>query len=391
MNILVVPSWYPRSKEDNKGVYFREQALALKAHGHDVRVMFNDLYGWRELGSLFHRRSDIAGSKDLPLVWTRHPAIFSRQPVLLDRWASRIGLRGFEAILRSGWAPDAMVAHSIFSAGSAACEIYLKHNIPYVLVEHSSKFSRFVLGDAHRRIAERVERNAAVRLAVSDDLRGKVASFIGSDAAWGLLPNSVDPAFEYATAKDFSALDSVRYVFVGNLVSGKQVDILLRAFAKAFGSSKNVDLRIVGDGVELDSLKRLTKDLQISRVVHFVGRLSREGVLEELTNATFLVQPSKYETFGVAIAEALAVGVPVIAFRSGGPSEIVRDGDGILVAEQTLEALACALKESLERRSSFNRDSIKKRCLARFSSRSLASELAAHCSRAISAVERQAH
>ena len=61
--------------------------------------------------------------------------------------------------------------------------------------------------------------------------------------------------------------------------------------------------------------------------VRFLGRLSREAVIAAMHQASFLVFPAEcYENFPLAIAEAFACGVPVIATRLGAMAEIVADG-----------------------------------------------------------------
>lgn len=87
---------------------------------------------------------------------------------------------------------------------------------------------------------------------------------------------------------------------------------------------------------------------------------------EELARAQALVHPSRYETFGVAIVEALAMGRPVVATRCGGPEGIVTARDGLLVPVDDIEALARAMRELREHIDRYDAAAIRLACLERF-------------------------
>lgn len=75
---------------------------------------------------------------------------------------------------------------------------------------------------------------------------------------------------------------------------------------------------------------------------------------------------SKMETFGVALAEALSCGVPVIAGNIGGPNDFVDDSNGILVPPDNPMALHDAMKLMLEKAESYDREKIRARIVERY-------------------------
>jgi glycosyltransferase involved in cell wall biosynthesis len=83
--------------------------------------------------------------------------------------------------------------------------------------------------------------------------------------------------------------------------------------------------------------------------IRWHGRLDREGVGEVIAGGDVLVLPSIYhEVFGLVLLEAHSIGRPVVASRSGGPADIVRDGEnGILLEPGNIEAWAQALRTLL--------------------------------------------
>jgi glycosyltransferase involved in cell wall biosynthesis len=110
---------------------------------------------------------------------------------------------------------------------------------------------------------------------------------------------------------------------VSRLVPEKGVHTLLDAF-KCLPDT--IPLRIVGNGPLRSELNERRNRENLTNV-HFEGWLPRKRVLDMVAGARFLISPSEwFEPFGINIIEAFACGVPVIASRLGGPSEIVEDG-----------------------------------------------------------------
>lgn len=129
-------------------------------------------------------------------------------------------------------------------------------------------------------------------------------------------------------------------VFVGRLTRHKGVDLLLDAWEPAMGQ-----LTVIGAGEERAALERQAITLGVDVV--FVGSLPRDAVLTHVLNARALVQPSRaYETFGLAAAEAMSLGVPAVVPRGGALAELVRDGeDGRVFTSGDAVSLRRALRE----------------------------------------------
>lgn len=111
-------------------------------------------------------------------------------------------------------------------------------------------------------------------------------------------------------------------LYVGRLAPEKGVHTLLRAW-ELLGN--NLPLRIVGDGPNRQALEAVKKQACLSNV-HFDGWLAPQNLRSVMKKAAFLVLPSEfYETFGLAIIEAFACGVPVIVAKLGALAEIVEE------------------------------------------------------------------
>lgn len=122
---------------------------------------------------------------------------------------------------------------------------------------------------------------------------------------------------------------------VGRLTDVKRFDVLIRAFARLAGELPGWRVVIYGDGPERARLEQLVADLDVSARVELPG--TTDDLAPVYDTASVLVHPARYEGFGLAVAEAIAHGVPVIASRHcPGVNGLVEEGaTGRLVDDDT--------------------------------------------------------
>jgi glycosyltransferase involved in cell wall biosynthesis len=148
---------------------------------------------------------------------------------------------------------------------------------------------------------------------------------------------------------------------VGALVPYKRFELAIEA-ARALARP----LVLVGKGPEENCLRR-----EASGTVDFVANVSREGLRELYRTCAFFVQPGE-EDFGIAAAEAIACGAPVVALARGGVRDIVEDGkQGVLYPEESAAGLADALRRAEGIRFDYTE---MRRCAERFSAERFARE-----------------
>jgi len=90
---------------------------------------------------------------------------------------------------------------------------------------------------------------------------------------------------------------------------------------------KNIKVDFIGEGESLFFLKDLVLEYQLQNYVNFKGSCHREFIYEHLNEYCLLIQPSMYEGFGLAIAEAMVAKLPVLVSDIDGPLEIVGNGE----------------------------------------------------------------
>src|SRR5690606_33399007 len=121
----------------------------------------------------------------------------------------------------------------------------------------------------------------------------------------------------------------------------KGVDTLLQALALAPGEPR---LTIVGRGDQAGTLKRMAGELGLAERVVWRDWLDETELARELSRCKAAVLPSRHESFGNAMAEAMAVGVPLVSTRAGSIPEIVEhEVSGLLVPPDDAAALSAAI------------------------------------------------
>lgn len=147
-----------------------------------------------------------------------------------------------------------------------------------------------------------------------------------------------------ARARLFPRHDRRLLLNVGRLAEEKNHAGLLRAFAQLAPRYPDVDLWVAGDGPQREALLQMRRTLGLDDRVTFLG--ARQDVPDLMRAADVFVLSSRYEGFGLAVAEAMASGTPVVATDAGGVAEVL-GGAGILVSVGDDAALACGLAEAL--------------------------------------------
>lgn len=380
MHILIVPSWYPASPGDPGGSFFREQAIALARAGLRVGVAFPNFRSLKHLvrsltvpaGVQIENDEGVQTYRLQALNWTpRIPAGIHRQ------WVTR-GMALFEAYMAREGRPDVVHTHSMLFGGALAVEIKRRYGIPVVVTEHSSGYARGSLSSFELRQAASVARAADRTLAVSAEFAHLLThAFRDTQAPWEPLPNIVDRAFLDAPLSARSHRHRFSFINVGLLNEGKRQALLIRAFAAAFPTDPTVTLKIAGDGPERQTLAALIESLGLAERVQLLGQVPRHELPTHLAATDAFVLSSAYETFGVAIVEALAMGLPVVSTACGGPDSIVTPDDGLLVEVDNIDQLSRAMQTVRQQIDRFDPAAIRARCAARYGEQAIVERLTA--------------
>ncbi|MNC09876.1 putative teichuronic acid biosynthesis glycosyltransferase TuaC [compost metagenome] len=378
MHILIIPSWYPSKAGDVNGSFFREQALALQNHGCKVGIIYPQLRSLKNWKSIFVGRRGHINEVDEGMPTYRYHGInwFPRLPNATAWLWVKQGINIYDHYVDQYGKPDIIHVHSALYGGCLAVEIFEKHKIPFVVTEHSTAYARGMINASQKQISKKVSAKAKHRIAVSLEFAKLLNEFHQqNNFKWQYLPNIVNKKFTNHKEKIKKDSNKFTFISIALLSEKKAIDNLITAFSKIASKSADITLKIGGDGPERAKLEQLAQDLAVSDRVFFLGSLTRDKVLEEVSNADAFVLASRYETFGVVIIEALALGKPVVATRCGGPESIVGDGDGLLVPVDDIESLSSAMWKLYRNPSDYNSEQIKRSCIERFSEETIAKSL----------------
>lgn len=139
-------------------------------------------------------------------------------------------------------------------------------------------------------------------------------------------------------------------LFLGRIVEAKGVIDLLHAWPKVLESVPSAQLVLAGAG-DIGTVSAVAERLGVSGLVEFTGWVDGDRKLQLLRRASVFVLPSHAEAMPMAVLEAMAFGLPVVATRVGGIPHAARDGtDGLLVEVGDVAALAAALTAVLANR-----------------------------------------
>ncbi len=403
LDVLVVARWYPSVADPVRGRFVADQVAALVRTGRvRPRVVVAEPVtpGGRDdaerdartaaLRDYFAR--GVAGHPALFAAagWAGAPGVPVARLGVVEANRRRDGRPGTvasrQAALRalasrlSAMRPDLVHAHGLFPDGIAAAELAARLGVPFVLTEHSSTFASELDDPGVRAMAADAVAGAAAILAVGAALAAEIRSLLPVVA--GLVeiePNAVDA--EAFHAAPIAGRDPESLLWVGSRLPAKGIETLLRAFALVRTARPGATLRLIGAAPKLadDAAWRdLARQLGIADAVAFEPSADRAGVAAAMARASVFVHPSRRETFGVVVAEALASGLPVVATRTGAARLLEPDVEavGALADVDDAAGLADAVLRVLRQRGSYDPERLRARVVGRFDAETVAGSIA---------------
>ena len=343
MHVLVLPSGYPSPRLPLAYVFFAEQAQAFARRGVEIGVVYPELCTLRRLslrallGSRFQVETSVSSVGIHQFAWRGWNPGHARLRHRLFILGARRLLRRY---IRERGRPDLIHCQGAIWGGVAGETLSREFDLPFVVTLHSSEILRAQLPPWKKTLVAKTLAHASRVFAVGQALATE-ASRIAPSAEVEVCPNFINTEFFTAPERAIPS-GPLSLLAVGRLISLKGHDVLLRALAR---SQSDANLRIAGAGAQGPALRDLAEKLGLAERVRFLGQLDREQLRQEYERAHALVHPSRLETFGVVLVEALATGLPVVATACGGPQEILTPELGYLVPPDDVVSLSRALDE----------------------------------------------
>ena len=262
------------------------------------------------------------------------------------------------AVWRRGFAlarelqPHVVHAHTLFFHTSlVAATVARLTRAPLLLTVHVGSLAalpqpyRGASGLYERSVGRLLLAAAARVICVSEDVRTHVRSLGIAPQKLAVVPNGVD--LERFAPAPRSGDGAPVVVSVGRLIMNKGLLDLIEAAALLRDADVAFELRLIGEGPQRAALEVAVQRHRLEERVRFLGR--RDDVPELLGQSDVFVRPSLSEGMSLAVLEAMAAGLPVVASDVSGTRELIADGEsGAIVPPGNPRRLASALRPLLE-------------------------------------------
>jgi glycosyltransferase involved in cell wall biosynthesis len=274
---------------------------------------------------------DFVEAGGVTLVRSRKPRSWNFAPgILLPLWQN---VKKF----------DAVHIHSVHSFTSTITMIIARaRRVPYIVEPHGALDSYHMQDSRRKKIVYNRLVDAwgfaGLGGVLTSSSRERVDSQRALRAPHFDMPLGVDEAL---FGIDRAAVDRVQMLFLGRVVRKKRLDVALKALSRIPARSRPtfVIAGPIGDDLDYDPVA-LVGELGLSNDVRFVGTVNAESRATLLAESALFVLPSEDESFGVAVAEAMAAGCCVIATPQVGIAQDAANAGALVLATVDPNGLA---------------------------------------------------
>lgn len=360
LKVLIIPSWYPTKKNFVTGSFFQEQA-ALIADNADVKV----LYGKQRDICLFefYKKRIKYKIKVQTYNCERIYADAIEPPECIAFYCDRVvGLSEkknyyfmlfqYEIMLKEliaqGWKPDVIHAHSTDEGGIVAYKLAEMYSLPTVITEHQVFLLHQKTEFKRKKIMEALEGVTQVAAVSNHQMRCILmhnivcnpiitGNFIDENL-FGLISKSKsDKIFKIISVTYPSYIKDVETFFksIEEVIRRGHCDVQVTVIGNnSFDDLNNANIEIY---------RSLASRHNIDAYCVFVPFVKRSELSAFYHESDVFVSTSIAETFGVAVREAMATGLPVISTANGGIDDTIDDSNGIKVNIRDVSAIAEAI------------------------------------------------
>lgn len=373
MKVLLLPSWYPDSEKPLNGIFFKEQAEALIKEGVEVIVLSINIKDIRKINFKEKlNKLEVSNENNVKVYRYTTYNYFPKMQELYLKYYSLLVSKVVKRIIKEEGDIDLIHIHSALDMGIAYFKSGL--NLPYVITEHSTKYSRKLINNTQKKYLKGVFKNANEVLVVGNGLKDQVAYYTDRDKI-KVIPNLVKMPSISVEENNKNKDKKFRFFSLGFLNHKKGMDLLIEAFNLGRKELEDVELFIGGNGEEITKLKSLIEKYKLNNNIFLLGELNREEVAKNMQECDCFILASRFETFGIVYIEAMNYGKPVIASITGGPDTFINENLGLLVENENIVEIKDAMIKMINSYDKYDKDYIKEFCESNFSEKVVAKKL----------------
>lgn len=352
MRVLLIPELYPTDDNPIAGIFINDQIKAIKRFSDVVIYNTNPFYKgqYKQLQGVeyydFH-------------LFSKKPVKFLK-PFLYRFWENK----ALELALKI---PNIDLVHLHGSSlrGVMAAKFAQNRKIPLVVTEHTGPWSSISSRYSIFERAKKVLKSADVVMPVSNHLKNEMIDSGVEMKKVEVLGNPVDG--DLYKIRSQTLIHPRQILFVGRLDEFKGALRSLKAFHSIYKEHPDWSLRIVGSGSEGEAIKLFISHNKLDHCVQFIeGVFDRDELANYYQAASFLVFPSRFESFGLVAAEAMATGLPVLCTNQTGPLDYAQPENSIPVDPDSIEDTASGMKEMINKLDGFDSSGIRKSIIENF-------------------------
>ncbi len=345
MHILEIPSFFT----PYGGEFCLEQAKALKALGHEVRILscvqLGVTIGLKDYLLLpYHRYEHQRDDVTIYQSFQRGLPKMVHHNVM--RWVSIVESMFCDYIKKYG-KPEILHAHCAKWAGYVAMQLSKAYGLPYVITEHLSlmsleeEFGKAPSDAWQIPFLKQAYEQAAMVLPVAEELVEEIACYFGKEYRWQYLSNVIDTDFFHYHKRPSRNGRPFRFCCIADYSYRKGYDVLIPAYKQLHDSGANVELIIAGRGTDTVKFRNLLSEGMTS-----YGLIDKAAVRELFYESDALVLASRSEVQPLVLLEAMATGIPVIA-TSCIPQSLRIEGGSTIVPIDDIKGLSLAMGQMI--------------------------------------------
>ena len=362
INVLVIPDLFPKYRGDLQGIFIVDYLTSTSKQCNNT-VLFGRLTAEK-------KGVQIENEKNYTIhkfsVSSKKIASFLK-PFFYILWfikGYRTG-KQFKNI-------DIIHAHGSILSGTLSLLLSKKLRIPFIITEHQGPFSMTSDNLWKKLWTSFIMQKANAVLTVSNHLKQEILDT-------PIKPKHIIVTYNPVDTELFRLRENKSYkniLFVGRLDNFKGALRCVVAFEMLYKQLPGWTFTIIGDGEDYKPIESFIEaHPHLKNQIILKGQLAKSEIALEMQNSSFLVFPSKHESFGLVIAEALSSGLPVIVGDKTAPQEFVDKENGLLVPAYDLIALSKSIQLMTESFPQYNSLAIRTKIVENFGFKSFEKKL----------------
>lgn len=340
LHILFLPSWFPVKQDPLNGVFNRELAELLSTQ-HQISLLH---IVFAEVSQIEITHTKVNGNYNEIVAYLPNKG----NPILRQWRYFRTFFQQARAIRQAHGKPDILHVLVAWKMGLPAFMLKLRHRIPLLITEH---FTGYMPQDGQLKgykkwwsylFLKNANRVVTVSESLEKVLRHNKVKRIQT------IHNRIHDLFLNHKINQKEPSNPYTFIHISNFNDRqKQTSLIADTFIALHKKHPNTLLKLMVPTVAFEEFQQSRNLTQHSGIVHVEQGKPRKEFLVELERADILVSYSLYETFGLTIAEALCIGLPVIYTKCGGPENYVEGRMGMEVDPLDTQSLYNAMEKAM--------------------------------------------